>query len=59
MGDGCYILLEFTIEIASLHKGAKLDGLILAEFILQFTEDSRKSGQEIFILVVVETEGWT
>jgi hypothetical protein len=45
--------------MASLNKGAKLNGLILAESMLQFTEDSRKSGQGTFILVVAETEGQT
>jgi hypothetical protein len=59
MDDRCYILLVFTIKIVSLNKGAKLNGLILAGSMLQFTEDSRQSGQEIFILVVAETEGQT
>ena len=59
MDSECYIWLVFTIEMASLNKGAKLNGLILAESMLQFTEDSRKSGQGTFILVVAETEGQT
>jgi len=59
MDDGCYILLALTIEMASLHEGAKLNGLILAESMLQFTDDSRKSGQDISILVVAKTEGRT
>jgi hypothetical protein len=59
MGDVCYIVLVFTIKMVSLNKGAKLNGLIIAESMLQFTEDSRQSGQEIFILVVAKTEGQT